>query len=155
MIKWYSLNNQEPTLLPESIRMSNGLTRTDSSTFTEEEIAEAGYVLSREKPICGVYEKVIWNGSDWEIIDMTEQEKESVHDQKKKEVLALRKDRLDETDWIIIRAIEQNKPIDPNIIAYRQALRDLTETTTDFFQVNFPILSTNTISEGPDTASIL
>ena len=39
----YSLNNQRPALLPHRIRMPDGFTRTDASTFTQEEIQAAGY----------------------------------------------------------------------------------------------------------------
>jgi hypothetical protein len=39
MTTLYSYQGQEPQELPERIRLSGGRTRTDSSTFTEEEIA--------------------------------------------------------------------------------------------------------------------
>lgn len=40
----YSLNNSYPTKLPDRLRLPNGITRTDSTTFTAEEIALAGYI---------------------------------------------------------------------------------------------------------------
>lgn len=43
MILLYSLNGERPAPLPFRIRLSNGFTRTDPSTFTPEEIAAAGY----------------------------------------------------------------------------------------------------------------
>ena len=39
----YSLNNQRPAPLPHRIRMPDGFTRTDASTFTQDEIQAAGY----------------------------------------------------------------------------------------------------------------
>jgi len=39
----YSFNNQRPAPLPHRIRMPDGFTRTDASTFTQEEIQAAGY----------------------------------------------------------------------------------------------------------------
>ena len=39
----YSLHNQRPASLPFRIRMPDGFTRTDASTFTQEEIQAAGY----------------------------------------------------------------------------------------------------------------
>lgn len=39
----YSRNNQRPAPLPHRIRMPDGFTRTDASTFTQEEIQAAGY----------------------------------------------------------------------------------------------------------------
>jgi len=41
---YYSLNNQYPVpKLPEKIRLSNSSTRTDPSTFTEEELLDSGW----------------------------------------------------------------------------------------------------------------
>ena len=39
----YSFRQQRPTPLPHRIRMPDGFTRTDASTFTQEEIQAAGY----------------------------------------------------------------------------------------------------------------
>ena len=39
----YSLHNQRPAPLPHRIRMPDGFTRTDASTFTQDEIQAAGY----------------------------------------------------------------------------------------------------------------
>lgn len=40
----YSLNGEYPTKLPDRIRLPNGITRTDSTTYTTEEIALADYI---------------------------------------------------------------------------------------------------------------
>lgn len=39
----YSLRQQRPAPLPQRIRMPDGFTRTDASTFTQDEIQSAGY----------------------------------------------------------------------------------------------------------------
>ena len=39
----YSFRQQRPAPLPQRIRMPDGFTRTDASTFTQEEIQAAGY----------------------------------------------------------------------------------------------------------------
>jgi hypothetical protein len=39
----YSFRQQRPAPLPHRIRMPDGFTRTDASTFTQEEIQSAGY----------------------------------------------------------------------------------------------------------------
>ena len=39
----YSLHTERPAPLPHRIRMPDGFTRTDASTFTQEEIQAAGY----------------------------------------------------------------------------------------------------------------
>lgn len=61
----YSLNGKYPTPIPEKIRLSDGSTRTDSSTFTAEEIAAAGYVAVDPKPNFTYPYYVTWSGTDW------------------------------------------------------------------------------------------
>jgi len=46
----YSYKGRYPKELPNRIRLSNGTTRTDKSTFTEEEILYAGYIQVEDKP---------------------------------------------------------------------------------------------------------
>lgn len=65
----YSLNNQYPQELPSRIRLSNGQTRTDPTTFTPEEIADAGYILVPDPPIFGQRQTLTWSGTEWVITD--------------------------------------------------------------------------------------
>jgi len=58
----YSFNNQYPTeQLPFTITLSNGMVRTNPATFTEEEIADAGYKFVPSKP-----ENNLFQSSDWD-----------------------------------------------------------------------------------------
>lgn len=50
MANLYSYQGQEPQELPERIRLSNGRTRTDSSSFTAEEILNTGFTGPYERP---------------------------------------------------------------------------------------------------------
>lgn len=69
----YSRNTEHPEPLPEEIRLSSGLIRTDSSTFTAEEIADAGYVAVGEYPeYDSDTQKVIWDGNSWQVIALTD-----------------------------------------------------------------------------------
>lgn len=72
----YSYKRSVPGKLPYRIILSNGMTRTDPSTFTEEEIADAGYFLAPEKPTPSENQNVQWNGEilDWEIREKTSEE---------------------------------------------------------------------------------
>ena len=47
----YSLLNAEPAPLPQRLKI-NGVTRTDSSSFTAEELNQAGYTGPFQKPSC-------------------------------------------------------------------------------------------------------
>jgi len=61
----YSINNNRPSPLPYRIRMPDGFTRTNPSTFTEEEIRAAGYTGPYVEPSYNPEtEQLIWeNGS--------------------------------------------------------------------------------------------
>lgn len=76
----YSHKGNYPSELPNRIRLSNGKTRTDKNSFTDEEIADAGYVLA---PIIDlVYDvsqkKLAWDGQNWTTEDLTEDERQAV-----------------------------------------------------------------------------
>jgi len=60
----YSLNGEYPQALPERIRLSNGQTRSDSSTFTAEEIADAGYVAVVEPSYDQTTHTLDWDGTN-------------------------------------------------------------------------------------------
>ena len=75
-MKFYTINNSAPAPLPFRITMPDGSTRTDSASFTDEEIAAAGYT---ETPAPPPYNSATqhppqWNGSEWIIQELTEQE---------------------------------------------------------------------------------
>lgn len=65
----YSLQGSYPEPLPQRIRFSNGLTRTDSSTFTAEEIADAGYVGPIVEPTYDpATEQLVWDGTAFSVV---------------------------------------------------------------------------------------
>lgn len=61
----YTKNRSNPTRPPWRIRLSDGSTRTDPSTFTDEMITDAGYTVAPDKPeeVDGQY--IAWNGIGW------------------------------------------------------------------------------------------
>ena len=72
MAKLYSLNRGYPEELPFRIRLPNGFTRTDSSTFTQEELNLVGYIEVPDKPEVEENQLLSWNISiwDWEVFDL-------------------------------------------------------------------------------------
>jgi hypothetical protein len=76
MTALYSHQGQEPQELPERIRLSDGRSRTDSSTFTEEELANAGFTGPYNYPEYddNYHESVSWNSElkQWDIIPLPE-----------------------------------------------------------------------------------
>ena len=75
----YSKNGNYPEVLPFRIRMPDGRTRTDPSTFTESELSEAGYVSVPDEPIPSSTQVVEWNSENiqWIVRDKTPQEIEN------------------------------------------------------------------------------
>jgi len=47
---------------------------------------------------------------------------------------------LSETDWMAVRAYEQGVPMSAKVVAYRQALRDITTTAIDPDAIVWPTL---------------
>lgn len=137
---FYSFKGQEPAELPNRIRLSNGLTRTSKETFTEEEIADAGYIQAEPKPESGFteYQKVLWNGSVWEIVDLTEEEKQIKIAIGWQLVREKRNQKLSSTDWMYLRSIEQGQTV-PYLLKYRQDLRDITKQT-DPYNIEWPTI---------------
>lgn len=66
----YSLNGASPAPIPFRITLANGFTRTDPSTFTEEEIAEAGYVLVEQPEYDPATQALNWNGASFDVVDI-------------------------------------------------------------------------------------
>lgn len=69
----YSKNGGEPTELPNRIYLSTGVTRTDNSTFTPAELADAGYILVADKPLVEYPSSVAWDGAseEWKITTLS------------------------------------------------------------------------------------
>jgi hypothetical protein len=77
----YSYLNGYPQPLPFRIEV-DGLPRTDPSSFTAEEIYRAGYRGPIEFPGCdGATERLLWNGDEFEIIPLTQEELDAAAEQ--------------------------------------------------------------------------
>lgn len=64
----YTLNGDYPTQIPFRIKLSDGRTRTDPTTFTAEEIADAGYTLVNNPPAYdSTYQVLGWTGTSWTV----------------------------------------------------------------------------------------
>ena len=117
----YSYNSGYPAQIPNRIRLSNGLTRTDRSTYTPEEIADAGYMQVPDQPSVPYPNKLDWTGTDWLIRVPNESEVLTQWESIKKECQKL----LSDTDYKVIKAYELGIPLNQEWIDYRQSLRDI------------------------------
>ena len=145
-MKFYSKNSGRPSELPETIFLSDGRSRTNKNTFTEEEIIDAGYVEVDLPPIVEYPNILEWDGTNLEWIIRLPNQIET--DQKRNEIQELCKRFLTESDYKVTKAIEAslingtslNDEIDISFIEYRQKLRDLYNgiDNIDPWNVRFP-----------------
>lgn len=140
----YSYKNQYPTILPERIRLSDGSTRTDSSTFTEEELIDAGYMKVESSPAYNSdTENIIWNGESWEVVSLTQAEIEEKQKLLWEEVRNTRDLKIKEVEWRVFRyQSEVRLGLDPTddiqqIDEYIQRLRDITKQE-DPYSISWP-----------------
>ena len=143
----YSYKGQYPTTLPEKIRLSDRSVRTDSSTFTSDELTDAGYVAAGDSPAYDSdTQKLIWNGTAWEVVSLTTEEINTRLEQRWAEVRETRDEKIKEVEWRVMRNLSETRQglsTTDNISTldtYIQALRDITSTTTNPIEVSWPTL---------------
>lgn len=138
----YSYKGNYPKQLPDRIRLSDGTTKTDQSTFTVEDIADAGYIAVDDKPSCDAnVEKVEWNITDvkWDIIPLNEQELAANLSMRWKQAREERDILLNKTDHLVMIAVENGEPVSDELKTYRQTLRDIPQTYNDPKDIVWPM----------------
>jgi hypothetical protein len=133
--KLYSFQGQEPQELPQKIRLSDGRSRTDSSTFTEEEIAEAGFTGPYTKPeFDPEFETQSWDEEigDWVTTQIPD-------DRLWERLRRSRNLRLVDSDWSQLSDAPLTSAEKTAWATYRQELRDLPANTIDPKQITWPL----------------
>jgi len=124
----YSYKGQEPQELPKRIRLSDGRSRTDSSTFTEEELANAGFTGPYDYPEYdeNYHESVSWNSElkQWDIIPLPEK---FFWDRLKNR----RDNLLFQSDWTQLPDAPITSEEKAAWAKYRQELRDIPSKITN------------------------
>lgn len=144
MIILYTKDGCIPTTLPNMLYLPDGSVRTDPSTFTQEEIAEAGWVVAPERPDGDSFDyrthKVFWNTetSEYEIAPLPEDEIARTIELAWRGIRSERQVMLDNTDFIVVKSLERGEPVPTEWVNYRQALRDITDTDSDPRDIVFP-----------------
>jgi hypothetical protein len=144
---FYSYNNQYPDVLPDRIRLSNGMTRTDKSTFTEEELIDAGYKLTTA-PLNydNRSQSLSWDGDNWIISELSDQQKEDILLNKWNEVRSNREEMFKQIEWRFSRHFsEVRQSLTPTddieaLDKYVQELRDITKQE-DPFNIIWPVIA--------------
>jgi hypothetical protein len=152
----YSKDNQYPQPIPFRIVLSDGRTRTDPSSFTEEEIADAGYVAVEDKPIAEENQLVNWIDGSWVIYTKTQEELDTeIANKLASQWSEIRNQRdmiMANFDWRYTRyerEIRLSLTPKDNLVAldvYMQALADVTNQE-DPYNINWPVYS---LEEDPE-----
>lgn len=151
----YSHNNGIPDQLPFRIKINKELedgttvsfTRTDPSTFTDEELKLANFVRIDTVPPehDSKTEKLVWNQDHWDIVPLTESEIQDTINNLWKEIRNSRDRKIEEVEWRIHRyQSEVRQGLDPtdnidDLDSYIQALRDITNQE-DPYNIVWPVL---------------
>lgn len=133
-------------------RQHPGWTYAENVAYVDDEYLfqnEGWKVIVDERPEIAEddLQHVIRNSSeDWEefdektlkvtytITDFTQEEIDAYAEQKWQRLRGKRDNLLRETDWIIVRANEENLNVSSQIISYRNQLRDFPEMITDILE---------------------
>ena len=142
----YSYKGEYPTSLPERIRLSDGSTRTDSSTFTEEELADAGYIEAGDSPAYDSdTQKVTWNGTAWEVVSLTTKEINDRLAELWAEVRESRDTKIKEVEWRVFRyqseeraGITTHTDNISDLDNYIKKLRDIPQTYSSVGDIVWP-----------------
>lgn len=117
----YSHRGNYPEPIPGKIRLSNGYSRTDSSTFTSEEIADAGYTGPYTIPDYNQnYETLSWNSNTLSFSVNTIPDEDLW-----KSVRLIRNDLLRKSDWSQLPDSPHSEDMKEKYRIYRQKLRDI------------------------------
>jgi|ETN01SMinimDraft_1059929.scaffolds.fasta_scaffold20495_2 hypothetical protein len=131
--------------LPERIRLSDGRTRTDSSTYTNEEIVDAGYAAVSTAPTYNNRtHKLSWDGTDWQVDELAEEDISHNTLLKWEEIRAERDKIIHSIEWKIMRNLSETRlgitttsEVLADLDSYFNALRNVT-TQEDPYNIVWP-----------------
>ena len=145
----YSIKGNYPVeTLPHRIRLSDGSTRTDSSTFTTDDLSNAGITTVSNPPSYNQNtQKLTWNEIeiDWEVIDLTKEQIEELTNLAWQNIRKKRDSLLQQVDGKVLRyqsevriGITTTTDNISDLDTYAQALRDVPSTFSDPGNVVWP-----------------
>lgn len=149
----YSYKGQEPKFLPHEIRLSNGMSRTDASTFTDEELLDAGYsgpYIEPEFDLLTQERKWDSNTMSYVVTDLPTIDDSQLETLRWHSLRFRRNNLLRDSDYLFIEdapSISDSKKEEWKI--YRQLLRDFPSTIqnimdfSDIEELPWPVKPTN------------
>ena len=148
----YSVNGDYPiTTLPHRIRLSNGLTKTDNTTFTDSDLVSAGITTVADNPSYNTNtQKLVWNRetTEWDVTELTQDELDQITDSKWIQVRSQRNYLLSEADQRVLRyqseeraGITTHTDSISDLDTYMQELRDIPQTNSNPDNIVWPTIA--------------
>ena len=145
----YSIKGNYPIeTLPHRIRLSDGSTRTDSSTFTADELSSAGITTVSDPPEYNAdTHKLTWDTTDieWEVVALTQEEIDNLISIAWQSIREERDTLLSELDERVSRyqsevriGITTTTDNISDLDTYAQSLRDIPSTYSNPNDVQWP-----------------
>ena len=145
----YSIKGNYPIeTLPHRIRLSDGSTRTDSSTFTADELSSAGITTVSDPPDYNSdTHKLTWDTTDieWEVVALTQEEIDNLISIAWQSIREERNTLLSELDERVSRyqsevriGITTTTDNISDLDTYAQSLRDIPSTYSNPNDVQWP-----------------
>ena len=123
----YSYNGEEPKPLPNRIRLNDGTTRTDVSSFTSDMLISLGYVGPITKPSYSEsIESIVWN-SDNISYEITNFDNEYYLNKLRKDIILY----LGHCDWTVASDSPLSDSLKSEWETYRTLLNGLESATDD------------------------
>ena len=147
----YSINGDYPiTSLPHRIRLSDGTTKTDNTTFTNDDLVSAGITTVADAPSYDSNtHKLVWNRetTEWDVVELNENELEILNTEKWNTIRNRRNDLLSDADQKVLRYLSEervgittHKDSISDLDAYMQDLRNIPQTYSNPDDVVWPSL---------------
>ena len=145
----YSVNGDYPiTTLPHRIRLSNGLTKTDNTTFTDSDLVSAGITTVADTPSYNANtHKLVWNRetTEWDVTELSSEELSSLTASKWIQVRERRDLLLNRADQKVLRYLSEERAgitthtdSISDLDTYMQELRDIPQTNSDPDSISWP-----------------
>ena len=144
-----SVNGDYPiTTLPHRIRLSNGLTKTDNTTFTDSDLVSAGITTVADTPSYNANtHKLVWNRetTEWDVTELSSDELSALTANKWIQVRERRDLLLNRADQRVLRyqseeraGITTHTDSISDLDTYMQELRDIPQTNSDPDSISWP-----------------
>lgn len=140
----YSHQGQEPQVLPFKIRLNDGTAPSDPATYTDEQLAEAGFTGPYTIPEYDEATQYYYWDSD-NLKYVVEEIQVPGSEMTEEEVWAgirnVRNILLAESDWTVLSDAPLTSTQKQEALDYRQSLRDYPSTITDIITLKNEILA--------------